>query len=519
MTDRHTPAEVTRRTFVVGASAVLGAGALGVVASRVSTGAAVESVTAAGHSMAGMAPMAPTALASIRADALQATGGGGFVEPEVRASRNGELATTFRVARTPVLVGTETIQAITYEGLYPGPTLDVRAGDTLKVKLVNDDTEPTNLHMHGFHVSPSGSSDNVLLSIAPGETFDYEYDIPDDHPAGTYWYHSHLHMLSDKQVFGGLFGLVVIRGDIDDLPDIAGLPERVMVLSQIEIVDGEVVNGSDSPLSKQATLVNGQYQPVLEIASGEVQRWRICNSASTFYRLQVTGHELHVVNVDGNTPTETVTTDVLIVPPGGRADVLVRGGEPGSSTLDSISWADLGAFYIPNMVPVPQTLVRLETTAGATPSADVALPTALLPMTDLRSVPIDRRREFRLSEREPRGVGPNDKFRYFINETEFDHDVVNETMILGTTEEWEIINLTYEPHPFHIHVNPFQIITINGEPSGEDFYRDSALVPPFGRIVIRHQFLDYTGKYVMHCHILFHEDHGMMQLLEVVEPD
>lgn len=512
MTDHDGPPRVARRSFVVGGSAFLGTGALVVVASRLVPGTPAVSAMGPAHSMASM-----PALAMISAEALQATAGGGFIEPAVRSSSGGELATTLRVARTSVAVGTGTIEAITYEGTYPGPTLEVRAGDTLKVKLVNDNVEPTNLHTHGFHVSPSGSSDNVLLTVAPGETFDYEYEIPDDHPAGTYWYHAHLHGFTDSQVFGGMFGLIVLRGDLDELPEIAGLPERVMVLSQIEIVDDEIVDGGDSPPSREATLVNGQYQPVLEITSGEVQRWRICNVSSTFYRLRLDGHELRVVNVDGNTPAEVVTADEVIIPQGARVDVLVRGGEPGETTLDLLSWAELGAFYAPNMVSLPQTLVRLVTVAPSTPSAEVAFPNALLPFTDLRDVAVDRRREFRLSEREPRGVGPNDKFRYFINETEFDHHVVNETMELGTTEEWEFVNLTYEPHPLHIHVNPFQVITIDGEPSGETFYRDSAMIPPFGRVVIRHRFLDFTGQFVMHCHILFHEDHGMMQLLEVVE--
>jgi FtsP/CotA-like multicopper oxidase with cupredoxin domain len=98
----------------------------------------------------------------------------------------------------------------------------------------------------------------------------------------------------------------------------------------------------------------------------------------------------------------------------------------------------------------------------------------------------------------------------------FDPTMVDQRMALGSTEEWVFINKTYEPHPLHIHVNPFQIVEVNGKPSTDNSYRDTAIVPPFGTLTIRHQFLDFTGKFVMHCHILFHEDHGMMQSLEVV---
>ena len=506
---------LTRRNLFIGTAAAIGSGILtacgGVTDRTAELQAAVDLRTMSG--MHGISSGTSTASLDVRGLTTDATAG--FFQPAVRSSVDGQLSTVLSVAHTPVTIGTQVVQAVTYEQSYPGPTLEIRPGDTLRVQLANDTDENTNLHTHGLHVSPSGNSDNVLLTIEPGQRFDYEYDIPDDHPGGTLWYHAHLHGLSDKQVFGGLFGLLVLRGEFDELPGIAGLPERVMILSQIDIADDEIVDGSDSSVGNQATLVNGQFQPTLDIAQGEVQRWRICNASSVFYRLRLAGRQMFVVNIDGNSLTATTATDVLIVPPGGRADVLVRGGDPGESSFESMSWADLGLFYTANMVPKGQSLIRVVTIASV--AAEVAMPTTLLPMKDLRDVLIDRRREFVLEEREPRGVGPNSHFNYFINGTQFDHHVVNETMKLNTTEEWEFINLTYEPHPVHIHVNPFQVISINGEPSGENHYRDSAMVPPFGRIVIRHQFLDYTGKFVMHCHILFHEDHGMMQLLEVVE--
>lgn len=87
-------------------------------------------------------------------------------------------------------------------------------------------------------------------------------------------------------------------------------------------------------------------------------------------------------------------------------------------------------------------------------------------------------------------------------------------MLLGSSEEWEFVNLIYEP--LHIHVNPFQVVSVNGAPSDELHYRDTAQLPPFGTLTIRHQFLDFTGLFVWHCHILFHEDNGMMQLVQVV---
>ncbi len=504
----------SRRGFLVAGGGALTAGLLA-ACTDASPPASSASTGMAGHSMDGMPGMDPGG--ALDAQALNTPGSVGFVEPAVRSSTGGRLATTLRMAKAPVTIGTQTVQAVTYEASYPAPTLEIRPGDTLAVRLVNDDDEETNLHTHGLHVSPSGSSDNVLLDIKPGQRFDYSYAIPKDHPGGTLWYHPHLHMLSDKQVFGGAFGLLIVRGEFDQLPGIVGLPERVMMLSQIDIANNEIVDGDDSSLSDQVTLVNGQYQPALDIAPGEIQRWRVCNSSSVFYRLRLAGQPLTLVNVDGDSLTQATQHDVIIVPPGGRIDVLVRGGDAGEYAFESMSWDDLGPYYTANMVPTKgQSLVRLVSKPTAKAVTAAVMPTTLMPMDDLRNATIDRRRVFRLEEREPRGTGQNDKFEYYINGTQFDHNVVNETMKLGATEEWEFVNLTYEPHPIHIHVNDFQVISVNGEPSGENHYRDTAMLPPFGRIVIRHRFLDFTGKFVMHCHILFHEDHGMMQLLEVV---
>jgi FtsP/CotA-like multicopper oxidase with cupredoxin domain len=488
----------SRREFLVRGGTALGAGAIALVAGNSVAGA----LGRAGRTGASRSA-APTA--------------DGWIEPPVRSSSGGRLSTGLRAAQTEVAIGDGQVKAVTYEGLYPAPTLEIRPGDTLRVDLVNDTKQITNLHTHGLHVSPKRPSDDVLLDIAAADHFQYEYDVPDDHPGGTLWYHAHYHPLSDHQVFGGLFGALVVRGALDELPGIKGLPERMMIVSQIQIEKDEIVSGDESPLSQQRTLVNGQYQPTIDIAPGEIQRWRIVNAGVVFFRLALEGHELHTIAIDGNALASTASSDEVVVPPGARADVLVRGGPAGSYAFKSLSWEEFGLFYTNGMVPVPQTIARLRSRGSAQTGGE--LPTTLLPFDDLRNATVDRRRVFELAEREPRGTGELDKFSYYINGRIFDHHTVNETMLLGATEEWEFVNTTYELHPMHIHVNPFQVVAVNGEPVDEQHYRDTALVPPFGSVTIRQRFLDYTGKFVMHCHILFHEDHGMMQLLEVVDDE
>jgi FtsP/CotA-like multicopper oxidase with cupredoxin domain len=446
---------------------------------------------------------------------------GGWLQPISRRGVGVGLSTTLRASEGPALVGTNDVRAITYEQMYPGPTLEVRPGELLKVDLVNDTRQPTNLHTHGLHVSPRAPSDDVLFAIAPGHRFQYRYQLPADHPAGTYWYHAHDHPLTDDQVGLGLFGALIIRGEEDALSRVGPSGERLMIFSQVELKNGAIVQPDISPLSAQSTLVNGQFQPALTIAPGEIQRWRLVNASVVFLRLRLDGHVLHQMAVDGNTMAEVVPQEVVEIPPGGRVDVLVQLGREGTFNLRSLSFQPFGVFNT-SMVPVPQPVLRV-VSRGSPVAPRPTLPEKLLPFDDLRHAKIDYRRTLRLQELEPRGIkatNPNYKnefYRYYVDGRIFNLQRVDQTMVLGDTEEWLFVNETYEPHPIHIHQNPFQVVAVNGKPVDERHYRDTATLPAFGTLTIRQRFLDYTGKFVWHCHILFHEDHGMMQLLEVVK--
>jgi FtsP/CotA-like multicopper oxidase with cupredoxin domain len=488
------PLPVSRRLFLTGTGVVIGIGLF----------AGYEALAREGLSNAGETPATTSTLELVD----------GWLQPPTRRSAAGKLTTTLEVSQGSVPIGANMVEATTYEHMYPGPTLEIDAGDLLSINLVNNLSEITNLHTHGLHVSPRSPADNVLLAAYEENHYQYHYAVPSNHPGGSFWYHAHWGMLTDVQVFGGLFGTLIVRGDLDKLPGIAGLRERLMVLTQIQIADGSIVPGDMSGTSEETGVVNGLYQPTADIAPGETQRWRILNASSVFYRLTLDDHPMRVIAIDGNALSAAENVDVLVIPPAGRADVLVTGTSAGTVAFRSLSWADEGIYYTTGMTPVAQTLLRVRTTGTPVPPS---LPVdTLLPFDDLRNVPIARRRVFEFAEREPRGTGQLDKFRYFINGQLFDSARVNDIMLLGTVEEWELVNLTYEAHPVHIHVNPFQVIARNGAPLYENFYRDTVLLPPFGSLVIRHRFADYTGIFVWHCHILFHEDNGMMRIAEVV---
>ncbi|MDQ3654141.1 MAG: multicopper oxidase family protein [Chloroflexota bacterium] len=465
---------VTRRALVGASAAAATGAALGLGASRLTAQTGTPAASPAASPVA-----SPTA---VSADT--------FVEPDVRASENGQLMVTLQAMQEE----TSGIPRLTYGTMRPGPTLRIRPGDTVKVALVNALSEMTNLHVHGLHVSPSGNGDNIFLHVDPGQTFNYEYDIPENHIPGTYWYHPHAHGHSAEQVGAGLAGAIIVEGGLDDLPGIQGLKDRILVLQ------GPFAGPNKQP----QYLVNGQINPVIEIQPGETQRWRLLNlSANAFFNLRLSGHAMHRIAIDGSPLPETQTVDVQLLGPGERAEVLIQGGPAGIYEFQSVAWSP----DIPSQAQ-DQFLVATMVSGGeATTPAD--LPTTLIPFDDLNDDPIAETREITFQENTS---GP----AFAIDNLAFVDDRVDQVVKLGTTEEWTIRNTSPEWHPFHIHVNDFQVMSRNGTPESPH-YEDTTLLPPNGEVVIRTRFADFTGKFVYHCHILVHEDAGMMAVVEVVE--
>lgn len=431
-------------------------------------------------------------------------------EPLVMRSADGRLDVALEATYGQATMGGRLVTTYSYNGSVPGPTLRMRAGETLGVKLTNhlqlDDS--TNLHTHGLHVSPAGNSDNVLLHLEPGETFAYEFAIPRDGTSGLYipgfyWYHPHLHGDTAVQVGGGMAGALIVEGALDELPGIAGLPERLMVLGTAEIsAEGTLLLFAD--MLNPAVFVNGQSQPLIAIAPGETQRWRIVNaSVFTFMNLSLEDHVLHQIASDGNPLRAVRSREQILLAPGERIEVLVQGGSPGRYALRSLPWGEDLEFQAQEEYPIATVI------SDGPAVAPAPLPTALLPFEDLRSATIDRRREMIFSE-------TFDPFRTLIDGQTFDHDRVDQRVNLGATEEWRLVNTSADWHPFHIHVNDFQLIEVNGEPVDPWSWEDTTPIPAFGEVLIRTRFLDFPGKFVYHCHILDHEDRGMMGVVEVV---
>ena len=425
-----------------------------------------------------------------------------LAEPPVISSAGGLLSARLVAEPRTVRAGRLRFVAKTYNGLLVGPTLRARPGDRVVIRLVNHLAEPTNLHFHGLHISPAGHADNIYLSVPPGRSFTYSFVIPTDEAPGSYWYHSHVDMTSEEQVFAGLSGVIEVDGLTAALPaGLHGLAERVIALRDVQVSHGTVVSqniNSDAPTTRP---VDGQLDPTIAITPGETQLWHLANiGADIFYRVHLDGQTFRVVAQDGHPVTRTYTAASLVMPPGKRYDVLVVGGAPGRHLLRTLDYNQGGDRY-PDRV-----LATLDSDGAPQPVAQA--PTTFLPSPDLRGMPTARYRRFVFSERDALS-------KYFINGRQYDRHRIDVRARINTVEQWTIENPTDEQHPLHIHTYPMQVIAINGRRQAFTGYQDEVLLPIHGRVTIRLRFADITGETVFHCHILAHEDHGMMANLLV----
>lgn len=546
---------------------------------------------------------------------------------------------------------------------FVAPTIEVSPGDRVRVSLNNklpsdpsctDETDVntphcfngTNLHSHGLWVSPAGNGDNVLLSINPGVSFQYEYNIPPEHPAGTFWYHSHRHGSTALQVSSGMAGAWIIRGqrlptetsngDIDTLlkqPDGKAMRERILVLQQIQYYcpkpsgstesiwncskdETGVIESYDNfgpgtwAASGRYTSINGLVLPTFFTKAGEIERWRMIHAgvrdtislefrrlkagvssdmntlkaadADRFISDNCTGDPIpyHVIADDGLTRAAAWQTKLTTLQPGYRSDALVVFPEAGpycvidtsapasaSVTQAAESRQMLGMVLVGSGKPVADIhkylTERLVAAAEQTmpkpvrPSVVEDLKTGLkftrfIPHPDVKDSEVTGKQELAffiqtspsLKFEVSNDLGTNPNFK------PYDPNRIDRYFTLGGVDEWTLQS-HFVSHPFHIHVNPFQIVKIL-DPNGKDVsapgavddaggtvdpqypglkgvWKDTlwvkSLIPPDAvpkglyTLVVRTRYQRYIGEYVLHCHILDHEDQGMMQNVSIVLPN
>lgn len=453
-------------------------------------------------------------------------------EPAEERSSAGVLQVRLTAAPGPVRLAGQDATALSYNGSIPGPTLRLKPGDTLKITLANNLAQATNLHLHGMYVSPEGNGDNVFLHVEPGRSFDYEYRLPNDHPPGVYWYHPHVHGTVADQIFAGLFGAIIVE---DPVPVDAGT-ERLLVVSDTAL-DGL---GSISPAPDMErmmgregglVLVNGQLNPWFMARPGERERWRLLNACvSRYLRLRLDGQQLQLLGIDSSRGQDPEDVQELLLAPGNRADLLVT-TRPGESVLRA-SWYDRGIMAgmmgrgpgrpVPPEPappePVPQQDSGATALATLNVSGEAAAPPAAIQRQavprDLRRSTVAARRQFTMYMGMGMGMAGG-MMRFTINGREFDADRTDTTVAAGSVEEWTIVNTSPMDHPFHLHVWPMQVIDDNGRQPDAIMWRDVVNIPANGRVTVRVAFEGFRGRSVYHCHILDHEDLGMMGVIDV----
>ena len=467
----------------------------------------------------------------------------------------------------------------TYNGRLVGPTLRVRQGDVVNLLLSNNlpaetaeevqaqiaqesqsaylATTPasfntTNLHFHGLHVSPTGNSDNVLLDIVPQSRLRYEVKLPATHPIGSYWYHAHAHGSTAIQVGSGMAGAIVIEDDPNKIPKSlweANKREKVFVFQTIlynqagrldqitSLFPGSQCDGKDCPwdASKRRITINGQLVPVITMKRGEVQRWRLIDTAfREGIQFAVTGHDLHEIALDGNYLGHVDTWKAgtpIDLQSGYRSDVLIKAsmksGEYHIIDVPTSKEKSLRGVDEPeNLLAILRVTDELEDMALPT-SAEMA-PLAPFGNLDLTNKAVGVQEVvFKLGQD---WLGSDNRNYFQVNYRAFSPDHVRQ-LPLDAIEMWALTTvgdpsrmpmkagsapLPPFAHVFHIHVNPFQWKRKGPDGREKLVWKDTLLVqgPEITYVYTRYQ--DYIGKFVMHCHILDHEDLGMMEVEEVV---
>ena len=417
----------------------------------------------------------------------------------------------------------------------------------------------TNLHFHGLTVPPVCHQDEVIHTlIQPDDSaFEYRIQIPSDEPPGLYWYHPHPHGFSKAQVVGGASGALIVEGIENVNPAVAGLPERVIVLRD-QIIGGLVENyapGSGDEAFIPTLDISMNYVPVMyplykpafmNVPPEQREFWRVLNaSADTFFNLQLlywpnpdtqVAQPMQVVAIDGvpvGRDFASVQRTSILLPPGARAEFLMTTPPEGMYAQFLTQRYNNGPF---GDVATYRVLATIKSSKDAPPAPGTipnSAAAAVQPFSGLAAVSPAAHRKLYVSEMFQDPADPNSPASYFITVDgatpkifDMNFTMPDITVTQGTVEDWIIENRAQESHAFHIHQLHFQVLERDGQPVNESALRDTIDLPywdgksAYPSVKLRMDFRDpnIVGTFLYHCHILEHEDGGMMGSIQVVVP-
>lgn len=496
--------------------------------------------------------------------------------PELR-SHNGvlELSLHLRYQRTLVSQGPPRYCYVTDDGLE-SPTLRVFPGDELIIHLHNDlppvasgaaamrgmhegaadedctagemNASVTNLHFHGMTMPPVCHQDDVLHTTVPaGTSFDYRVAIPADEPPGLYWYHPHPHGYSERQIQGGASGAIIVEGLGKSFPEVVSLPERIIVLRDQQRI------GPEAPAEQVPTWdVSANFVPivypqsvpaVIHATAGDRELWRVVNAgADTILDLELSingvAQPFRIMALDA-VPIRTDgepgarTQNRILLPPGARAEFIVT-APPAGQTAQFITQAwNTG----PEGDNDTQRTIANVVSSGELkqkPLASSLMPEVSAAISAAKHPPVSAlpQRQLYFSQRSSNPQDPDNFVLYFITvegQTPAPYKMGSPPNIVvhqGDVEDWTIENRSREDHVFHIHQIHFKVLEVNRQPVVEPGMRDTIDIPfwsgsgPYPSVKLRMDFSDpnTVGTFLYHCHILKHEDMGMMGAIQVLPP-
>jgi len=445
-------------------------------------------------------------------------------------------------------------------GVVEAPTLRVNPGDQLDLNIVDrvpqqdgstmkmnmapaagavcGDTgtatvSSTNVHFHGMNVPPKCHQDDVINTlIQPGTPgFGYKVQVPTDEPPGLYWYHPHVHGFTEFQVNGGAAGALIVEGMEKVRPEVTGLTEKVFVIRQQFLVPW-VPGPYEMTLNYQVIPQFGNG-PIVQMKPGEKQFWRVANATlQDFLQLQVVVNgqpePLEMIALDGYPLATTRNETTILIPPAGRAEFIVQAppaGGTGSFTTLAYSTGPTGN---PDLAQTLATIQLSDNALGKRAPKSPSVAPNTLKFADLAEQPATTERKLYFSEE---FGGTNGPIQFYITvdgqpQRVFTADEKPAIVThVGAVEDWTIENRALETHAFHIHQIHFKVLEIDGKPAPNQDLLDTITLPywdgksPYHSVKLRMDFRDpnTAGTFVFHCHILLHEDLGMMHKI-LVEP-
>ena len=451
-------------------------------------------------------------------------------------------------------------------GIVEAPTLRLNPGDQLQLNLADviqdndaskmrmhhaasgpvcgDSGTPTvsstNLHFHGMPIPPVCHQDDVIDTlIQPGSpAFNFNIQIPADTPPGLYWYHPHVHGFTEFQVNGGAAGAIIVNGMEKVRPEVKGLEERLFVIRQQYLVPW-LPGPYQLSLNYQVSLFPDGPAPFINMKPGERQFWRVANATlQDFIPLKVLinskAEKLELIALDGYPLNHTRNVESVLIPPAGRAEFIVTGPPVGGFGEFSVGPYDTGPTGNPDLSvllasinPVGGSLTGNAASAQPLSSDENShAPAARMKWSDLDNVKVTAERKLYFSEE---FGGTNGPIQFYVTVEgqqqkvfEPDEKPVIKTKV-GAVEDWTIENRALETHAFHIHQIHFKLLEVNGKRVPNNDMLDTVTIPywtgtgPYPSVKVRMDFRDPTiaGIFVFHCHILLHEDLGMMHKIEV----